>query len=503
METILLNTGAATQKASPSQSGPSSSTEGSGEFSPVMEEAIQSVEASNSSQSQSQEAPKDTPTSISTSTENPKGSDTKSTAILDESGNLLTSEQLSQQVTLFTVQQKVTAETPVSLTSQGLIGEEAVFSLKSPAPVLPPPLENSGQQLTSTNRAESILLQQIQQIIDQGKDNGTITISAQTDHRSLQKATTENLQGLTNPLLNEVKGNGYQANPIISATNTVSGEGSLLSITTANTNETAKVVIPGNLVDQNTAASQKNTKLESIHQNISEQYLNAKIGDSKSQEGKEFQQQNQDSKGSEQSAKNDITMPTPQNSDSTLSTTKPVESGFGQQLSLTQSNSTTPLGLEGKMSPGALLHVPEREILDNLIQRFNVNPRLQTSKLSMQLHPAELGSIKIDILVQGDSIKTNIVAQSQQVMDTLEKNLPRLREVLQAQGFTVDAFEITLEGDGGNQKGLFQEHFNSQQQESTSSSSSSNGSDSFDSLFDSESDADDTEENKTGVNLTA
>ncbi|HID01943.1 MAG TPA: flagellar hook-length control protein FliK, partial [Desulfobacterales bacterium] len=178
---------------------------------------------------------------------------------------------------------------------------------------------------------------------------------------------------------------------------------------------------------------------------------------------------------------------------------KPVESSFGQQLGQVATINDQSTSVDGKFAPGAQLPVPEKELVNNLIQRFNVNPRLQTSKLTMQLNPAELGSLKIDILVEGDSIKANIVAQSQQVLEMLEKSLPRLRSVLEEQGFKVDAFEVSLNADGGQQKDFFQEQFNSQQQEFSSNGSSSRKNESFDTLMDSKEEAD---EDTSGVNIT-
>ena len=160
------------------------------------------------------------------------------------------------------------------------------------------------------------------------------------------------------------------------------------------------------------------------------------------------------------------------------------------------------MSVEGKFAPGATQIVPEKELIDNLVQRFNVNPRLQTSKLTLQLHPAELGQLKIDILVKGDSISANIVAQSQQALETLEKHMNRLRGVLEDQGFNIDTFEITLQADSDNQQNLFQEHFDSQQQFATNSrKTSGQPEDSFDTLLDSE-ELDSLHE-KSGLNVTA
>ena len=112
------------------------------------------------------------------------------------------------------------------------------------------------------------------------------------------------------------------------------------------------------------------------------------------------------------------------------------------------------------------------------------------------------GQLKVDIAVKGDAISANIVAQSQQVIDTLDKNMSRLRDVLENQGFTVDSLKISLQTDSSKQQNLFQENFNSRQQASANSQKSSSKTKAvFETLINSEDII--PEQNLTGVNVTA
>lgn len=343
---------------------------------------------------------------------------------------------------------------------------------ESPAPVSLPGNEN---ELSSTSKVENILLQQIQQILDQDGSNEPIVITGSNVNLPEQQDQIETLNNLSNPLLTDTENEMIQAKQLNSA---------------------------HLLTEDSNPATQKSAKLEGAQQKFSEQYFNAKLDASKDENAGQFQQNKKEQKGFEQASNSEIQAG---NQNQTLSAAdgKPVESTFGQQLNATSPIDTKPVSVEGKYAPGAETPIPEKEIVNTLIQRFNVNPRLQTSKLSMQLHPAELGALKIDILVKGDSIKANIVAQSHQVLETLEKHMPRLRAILEDQGFNVDFFEISMEGDGGKQKELFQEQFNSQQQEFASNESSSSQTDSFEALLDSQEDNNDSEKNNSGVNLTA
>ncbi|HIP83096.1 MAG TPA: flagellar hook-length control protein FliK [Desulfocapsa sulfexigens] len=267
--------------------------------------------------------------------------------------------------------------------------------------------------------------------------------------------------------------------------------------------QTKQAGIPFSIIDDSNKSTQKSAKLEGVHQDVSEQFLNAKLGQSKGNTKDNTENTNSGQNGFNQPNKGELQQAatTPGN---TVTEVKVVESSFGQQPGQVSGSATqtTSSGVEGKFAPGAQTPVPEKELVANLIHRFSVNPRLQTSRITMQLNPAELGSLKIDILVKDDSIKANVIAQSQQVLETLEKSVPRLRSVLEEQGFRIDSFEISMDGDGGSQKELFQEQFNSKQHGFASRESSTEKTDSFDTLLNTQEETLSRDEEKTGVNLT-
>ena len=518
METFLLNPNVAAQNPVSQQGVATADSNGEGDFSPLLNEAVNSLENEETAQGNAEQP--DTPLSdnenelinendlaisaddtiaqIFMSTTEAPPTKPLETAVLAKTDATLTKPieatvlattegPLSGQLALSA---EMKSELPKeALQPQGITPGQiqpekaaALLPQESPAPVTP---QGSNSALASTSKVENLLLQQIQQILDQGKNSGSIIVTGNNSPTPDEQSQTNPLHNLSNPLLVEAdtKKGAIQARQV--------------GITVTPT-------------DDKTIASQKSAKLEGAHQDISEQYLNAKLGESKNSTSENSQQNNNQKKGTEQKFVADTKTSangTPGTPGTTVTDTKPGDSSFGQQLghSATTSSSLTSsptTSIEGKMAPGAEIPVSEKEMLNTLIQRFNVNPRLQTSKLTMQLHPAELGALKIDLLVKGDSIKANIVAQSQQVLETLEKHLPRLRTVLQDQGFTIDSFEISLDGDGGNQKELFQEHFNSQQQEFAFNKSSSQQAESFDVLLESTEDSDETDNNDSGINLT-
>jgi len=137
-----------------------------------------------------------------------------------------------------------------------------------------------------------------------------------------------------------------------------------------------------------------------------------------------------------------------------------IVTGLGTQTAASAPGHTS-VAQAAPLHPGAT--VPAEEIVTHLVERFSVNPRLQTSKISLNLSPAELGAIKIDIMVKGDSIKAHIAAGNQQIQETIERHMPKLRTVLEQQGFTIEDFQVTQESSTSDSNDFFQQQFSSRQ----------------------------------------
>jgi flagellar hook-length control protein FliK len=449
----------------------------SGDFSPVMDEAVASIE--NVQTQEEHDTQLDTE-----QLENPLLDSTVTVFDTDETdnsmlfGNVSYNEFSNEESVISTnydvsnIRSSIT-EIPSQLTELKPLKSQTV-SKPEITELQPVPVPGDANTAAAPTKVESVLLSQIQQILDQGKDTGVIVIRGNGITQSNGLQQTNSLQNLSNPVLADSETDDIQAK---------------------------YVGIPTMAVDEQTVVTHKSSKLAGAHQEVTEQFLNAKIDQSKGSSTEGSEQNNHGQNGSEQQNKAEIQQTVASQSPS-LADAKPVDSIFGQQLGQVTASTDPLTSVEGKFAPGTHLPVPEKELVTNLIQRFNVNPRLETSKLTMQLNPAELGSLKIDILVEGDSIKANIVAQSQQALDILDKSMPRLRTVLEEQGFKVDAFEISMNSDGGQQKDFFQEQFNSKQQEFASNGSSVNKNESFETLLDSQEDSEEADEDKSGVNLT-
>jgi len=106
---------------------------------------------------------------------------------------------------------------------------------------------------------------------------------------------------------------------------------------------------------------------------------------------------------------------------------------------------------------GTVVH--EDEIIRQMTEKFQVSGKHTDSRINIKLHPAELGSLKIDLSVKEGSIRANVVAQSHHTMQILEKNIQKLRAVLENQGFTVDQIAVSAESDSVAGFDLFDRQF--------------------------------------------
>lgn len=333
------------------------------------------------------------------------------------------------------------------------------------------------------SKAGTLLMRQIQQILDEGKNEGAIVIKGSTEVALNSKESSQQLQTLSTPVLDASREIPIQARQ--------TGLGQIMA------EDTPKTAVPQSL----------NT--ETSRQNVTEQFLNAKFGSNDKNQNENTQQQSEQ-RGNEGQNKNTLQQVVTGSGVNTLSADAGItDTSFNQHLGMstsTVSSTTTPppVAVEGKYMPGATVHVPEDKMVDTLIQRFNVNPRLQTSKLSMQLHPVELGKLKVDITVKENTISANIVAGSQQVLETLDKNIARLRTVLEDQGFTIDSFTISTNTNDSSDQQLFQEQFASHQHRHFTGKSTLTKSDGdFDSLLEEQDFPLDSTEPSQGINLTA
>ncbi len=196
------------------------------------------------------------------------------------------------------------------------------------------------------------------------------------------------------------------------------------------------------VLDPGTATADKpGQHLTSLRLNVHQQYYEARFGQQQQQSGDPGEQQ-QNGEAARQAAAG-------------LSTVTPTTTGTdqggpfnqllvgGQEMQPLQST-----GEQARVMPlptGTFDH--DQEVMRQVMERFHLARGPLDTRINIRLHPAELGALKIDLTVHDGTIRANVVAQSQQVQEIIERNLARLKSLLEDQGFTVDKLVVSAESE--------------------------------------------------------
>ena len=89
--------------------------------------------------------------------------------------------------------------------------------------------------------------------------------------------------------------------------------------------------------------------------------------------------------------------------------------------------------------------VAESQIFDQVVTHISGSHNGESGRMVLRLQPAELGSLKLELMVEGDRVKANLHAQTMQVQEVIERNLPQLRNALAEQGLKIDQFQVNVE----------------------------------------------------------
>ncbi len=102
--------------------------------------------------------------------------------------------------------------------------------------------------------------------------------------------------------------------------------------------------------------------------------------------------------------------------------------------------------------------IPEAEIVDQVVGRFNYQRSGGSSTVKMDLYPEELGNVKVQLVFEKDGVKLHLHAQSQQIQDVLERHLPRLREAFEQQGVKLDNVQVSSDARQDGRDGRFEQN---------------------------------------------
>ncbi len=281
--------------------------------------------------------------------------------------------------------------------------------------------ENATQAVSAVK--QDALLSQLQQIIDKANETGSVSIT-KAPNDSSANSLRNNIHGIVTA--------SFQATPE--------------TLAEAPTNETPELNLSSLLVADTDGVDKTAGKLthgqHGIRHDLHQLYFNAKNNTQNlAQDNQNFQDnQNQKGDGLFQQTTNIHLQSGPLGTEQT-NTFSQIPVNVQSTPTLQTNDSAMPVILPS----GAIVH--EDDILQQLTNRFQISGKNTDSRINLKLHPAELGELKIDLTVKEGSIRANVVAQSHHTMEILEKNIPKLRSVLENQGFTVDQISVTADSD--------------------------------------------------------
>ena len=191
----------------------------------------------------------------------------------------------------------------------------------------------------------------------------------------------------------------------------------------------------------------------SLRQDINSQYFDAKLQrpELSAQTGSQENNLDAETQQNTQNSSLNLTLKTADN---------PSDLNFSQSLHQLSSEKLAQPSAE-IFKPGMPFFnnpVFEDNIMHQVIQKMRINQQLQDSKIAIKLHPAELGELKIDIQIKEGSVNASIIAQNQTVQDILEKNMPKLKALMEQNGLKVNDIVVTLDTDVPSDFNLFEEH---------------------------------------------
>ena len=85
-----------------------------------------------------------------------------------------------------------------------------------------------------------------------------------------------------------------------------------------------------------------------------------------------------------------------------------------------------------------------RDVIDQIAEYVKLHRSQQVTELEMQLNPASLGNIHLQVVSKAGTVSAQMIAQDQAVAAALESQLLQVKESLEAQGLKIDAVEVTV-----------------------------------------------------------
>lgn len=99
----------------------------------------------------------------------------------------------------------------------------------------------------------------------------------------------------------------------------------------------------------------------------------------------------------------------------------------------------------GSVSQSSSWSAETQKIMEQILDYMKVQLGSDVTSLEMQLHPASLGTLQIQIASKAGVVTANFITQNEAVKAALESQMVQLREQFEEQGVKVEAIEVTVQ----------------------------------------------------------
>ncbi|MCX4339723.1 MAG: flagellar hook-length control protein FliK [Lachnospiraceae bacterium] len=100
--------------------------------------------------------------------------------------------------------------------------------------------------------------------------------------------------------------------------------------------------------------------------------------------------------------------------------------------------------VEAPMEQPVYTQPESNQIMDQIVEYMKFNIKPDTQEMEMQLHPASLGTVHVQIAAKDGVITAQFAAQNETVKAVLETQMIQLKQQFEEQGIKVEAVEVTV-----------------------------------------------------------
>ena len=90
--------------------------------------------------------------------------------------------------------------------------------------------------------------------------------------------------------------------------------------------------------------------------------------------------------------------------------------------------------------------VQTEDIMNQIMDYMRINLKPDAQEMELQLHPASLGTVNVQIAAKDGAVTAHFTAQNDTVRAAIETQLIQLKQQFEEQGIKVDAVEVTVAG---------------------------------------------------------